>query len=104
MDKKKEKRGFVKLPFKVMNIFVKSLLKAVFVDFAYNLKSESLAVFRPEKAKRLNRDVRDQKMAELMQERLEILERLTWAMHNDAEYLRSNKGRSDMHDLKKSVK
>ena|SRR3989338_11485570 len=106
MAKEKEsfgKKDFLLVPLKVVNIFIASILKAVFVDFIYNIKAGATYAFKPEERKKLRRDVERQRMMEVLEERIQVLERLTWAIHNDAEYLKSHHGKTDMNDLKSNV-
>ena len=80
------------------------ILKTVTIDLFRNIKKAWLYSFYPEERKKMKRELEAKKKLELMNERLKIIERLIYAIVEDSSYLKSDKGKYDIKQLKKDVK
>ncbi len=80
---------------------IHSVLKATFYDLPQNIKTGITYTFKPEEKMKIKRELETKKRLELIEENINILKRLTYAIHNDPEYLKSKEGQSDLKELKK---
>jgi hypothetical protein len=79
-------------------------MKTIFIDIFKNIKLAWIYTFNPEKRNQINREMEASKLAQLLDERLKVVERLLYAVYSDPEYIKTNKGKSDLTELKKGVK
>jgi len=92
------------IPFKVIYFIFIAIVHTIFIDLPKNIKLAFTYTFNPEKRKELSRKVEQEKMIKLLKEKTERLERLIYAIMQDSEYLKSDKGKIDQKELKKEVK
>jgi len=100
----KKKKNYLSVFFKLIYYVVYFVLKTVTVDLFYNLRYAIVFSFNPEEKDKIKRKMESEKMVEMIKDRLRVLERLVYAMNDDPDYLKSDKGKFDLKELKKSVK
>ncbi len=81
-----------------------AIFKTFTVSLYKNIKRGVIFAMRPEERNKLKRDLKYEKMAGLLDERVRRAERLLYSMFEDMEYQKSNKGKNDLKELKKEVK
>lgn len=99
-----KKIWWLALPFRLANIVIVAVLKAVFFDFFVNLKHFWVYTFNPEEREKMKRKLESEKMVNLLKDRLETVERLLYSVFEDPSYTKSDKGRYDIKRLKGEVK
>jgi len=92
------------IPFKLIYLIIISIIHTIFIDLPKNIKLSAIYSFNPEKKSQISRKVKADKMINLLKEKIERLERLIYSIINDSDYLKSDKGKIDLKDLKKEVK
>ena len=100
----KKKKSYLLIFFSFAYFLIYFIFKTFTVDLFLNLKNAVIFSVNPEERKKIKRKMENEKMIEVLRERIRVLERIVYAMNEDAGYLRSDRGRADLSDLKKSVK
>lgn len=100
----KKKKNWWIIPFKVFYLFFIAVLKTVFVDLFVNIKNSWVYTFNPEEREKMKRKLEAEKMVKLLTERLKIIERLLYSVFEDPSYIKSDKGKYDLKQLKKEAK
>jgi len=101
MKKKKNPLGVF---FRLVYYFFFYIFKTIFIDLFANLRFAFIFAFNPHEKEKIKRELESDKMIRLMNEKIKVLERIVYAMNEDAEYLKSDRGKFDLKSLKGNVK
>jgi hypothetical protein len=100
----KKKKNSLMIFLRLVCYFFYYIFKTVFIDLFVNLKFAFIFAFNPVEKERIKRNLETEKMIKLMNERIKILERIVYAMNEDAGYLRSDRGKFDLKSLEREIK
>jgi len=81
-----------------------AVLKAVSIDLFKNIAMYSRFAFNPEEKEKMKRKLGAEKKAEVLDERLKVVERLTYSIFKNPKYSEKDEGKYDLKELKKAVK
>ncbi|RME55524.1 hypothetical protein D6777_00345 [Candidatus Woesearchaeota archaeon] len=95
-------RAIFNLIFAILNIGVAFIHTLVF-DLPRNIKTYIIMAINKEERDKIRRKLSLEKNQELMEERLEVVERLVYAVYNDPTYAKRKEGEYDLKELKKRV-
>ena len=104
-----KKNGYHKLikvivvPSKFIYALIKGILKTIFLDLFRNIKKEIIYTFNEVERKKIKTELETEKLVDLINERLKRIERLIYSMFNDPEYIKRDKGKTDLKELTKEV-
>lgn len=90
--------------FEFIYYFIKAIFKTAFVDLFINIKKAFVYSFNKEERFKIKRNLEDSKMIKLINERLKRVERLLYSIFEDSEYIKSDRGKSDLKELKEERK
>lgn len=79
------------------------LIYTLTVSLYKNMKKAKVYAFNPEEKKKIKRDVESEKLVTLMNERLHRVERLVYGIYEDPEYAKSDRGKSDLKELRQET-
>ena len=80
------------------------IFKTISYDLFINLKQAVIFSVNPSERERVKREMEFKKKLDLVDSRLSSVERVLFAMNEDVDYLKSNRGIYDMKMLKKLAK
>jgi hypothetical protein len=103
MKKKNLKKLFI-IPTRLIYLIFIAIIKSITIDLVKNIKLAYIFSFKPKERDKINREVNMKKLAQSFDGRLETVERLLYSLIEDAEYLKTKKGKLDIDDLKDKVK
>lgn len=90
--------------FEFIYYFIKAIFKTIFIDLFVNIKNAFIFSFNKEERFKIKRELEDTKMVKLINERLKRVERLLYSIFEDGSYVKSDRGKSDLNELKKETK
>lgn len=100
---KKKSSIFLRI-LKFINIIFYSIFKALTIDIIKNLKHGWKYAYNEEYRKRIKIKMKLEKQIKDLKERTKVLERLVYSISEDPNYLKTNHGKADLKELKRSVK
>ena len=80
-----------------------AILKTVTISLYNNINEQIDFAVNPQKKEVLSRSLSSEKKLRIIEERLATVERLTYAIHKDPLYIKSDKGHNDIKELKRKV-
>ena len=92
------------VPSKFFFALVKAILKTLFLDLFINIRKEVLYSFNPMEKNKIKSEIDTRKLVDLVNERLKRVERLIYSIFHDPEYIKRDKGKSDLKELGKELK
>ena len=96
--------NIIKKIVRVIGFSIWAFLKTITVSLYKNIEEQTQFAVHPHKKEQLSRSMTTDKKTKVIEERLKTVERLTYAIHNDPTYVKSDKGQHDIKELKKKVK
>ena len=84
------------------NVFV-AILKTLTIDLVKNIRLYFIMAVDKEEREKIRRKLDIEKKQELIDDRLKRVERLVYAVYNDATYAKRNEGKYDLKELKKEI-
>lgn len=98
------KKKTLNLILKIFFGIIFAILKTLTISFFINTKQQVKFAKNPELKDQIKREQENKKIIDRLKERMERLERLTYAIHEDPEYLKSERGKTDLKEIKKEIK
>ena len=89
---------------KLIGMTIYSILFTLTVSLYKNLKTNYKTTLNPELKEQIKRELETEKMVKLLNEKIKTVERLVYGILEDPEYMKSDKGKYDIKQLKKEVK
>ena len=96
-----------RIPLNILKLIwatIYSILFTATVSLYKNLKTNYKTTLNPELKEQIKRELETEKMVKLLNERLKSVERLVYGILEDPEYIKSDKGKYDIKQLKKEAK
>lgn len=104
IKKKSKGLNFAKTFFLVIfNIFV-AIFVTIIIDLFKNINQRINFALHPEEKERIKMKLSTEKTIDLINERLQRIERLVYSMFEEPDYSKRSEGKSDLKDLKNEVK
>jgi len=100
----KRKRSPLGVFFRLFYYFFYYIFKTIFIDLFTNLRFAFIFSFNPGDKEKIKRGLESDKMVKLMNERIKVLERVVYAINEDVDYLKSDRGKFDLKSLRGEVK
>ena len=91
-------------PLKVIYALIVALISTIIISLPQNIKKQTIFAFKPEEKLKLKRELETKEDINQIEKRVEVLERLAWAIHKDPSYMTHKAGEQDLEKLKKVVK
>ncbi len=92
------------VPIKFLYSLTKGIIKTLFVDLFVNIKKETIYTFNKVERDRIKTEIETRKLIDLVNERLKNVERLVYSIFNDPDYIKRDKGKTDLKELGKEIK
>lgn len=89
---------------KLIGVTFYTILFTITVSLYKNLKLNYRKTINPEFKAKIKRELEAEKMVKLLGDRIKTLERLVYGILEDPEYMKSDKGKYDIKQLKKEIK
>ena len=90
--------------FRFFGLLIYHILKWLFVDSVKTISRAIKYAKNPQEKHKIDRKLDVEKKVDLHSENIKRLERLTYAVYNDPEYSKSDKGKHDLKKLGENVK
>ena len=91
-------------PLKVIYALIVALISTLVISLPKNIKKQTIFAFKPEEKLKLKRELETKEDIKQLENRLEVVERLEWAIHKDPSYISHKAGEQDLEKLKRVVK
>lgn len=101
------KTNKLKIPFIILKLIFMTIYAVFFtitISLFNNLKLNYKKTLNPKFKDQINRELEANKMVKLLNDRLKTIERLIYGIIEDPEYLKSDKGKYDIKQIKKETK
>ena len=89
---------------KFINLIFYSIFKSLTTDVIKNFKHSWKYAYNEDYRNRVKHKMQLEKQMKDLQERTKILERIVYSINEDPNYIKTDKGKADLRELKRSVK